>query len=150
MATVFDVARYILNRIGTMTTMKLEKLVYYCQAWSLAWDGVPLFEEDFQAWANGPVCPELFATHKGCFILESNYYNNYEPYPFTTNQIETMNVVLEDYGDKEPRWLSELTHKERPWRETRVGIKPGEPCDRVIPKELLREYYEGLADDEEE
>jgi uncharacterized phage-associated protein len=60
-----------------------------------------------------------------------------------------MDVVLKDYGDKEPRWLSELTHKERPWRETRSGIKPGEPCERVIPKELLQEYYEGLADDEE-
>ena len=55
MATVLDVAKYVLEHNGRMTTMKLEKLVYYCQAWSLGWDEVPLFEEDFQAWANGPV-----------------------------------------------------------------------------------------------
>lgn len=149
MAKVFDVARYILNHAGGMTTMKLEKLVYYCQAWSLAWDGVPLFEEDFQAWANGPVCPELFATHKGNFWLGEDYYNSYEPYQFTSSQMETMDAVLEGYGDKEPQWLSELTHKERPWRETRRGIKPGEFCDLVISKDLIQEYYGGLANAEE-
>lgn len=149
MASVFNVARYVLNHAGSMTAMKLEKLVYYCQSWSLAWDGAPLFDEDFQAWANGPVCPELFATHRGRFILEPDYYDDYGEYPFTAEQTETMDAVLRDYGDKEPRWLSELTHKERPWRETRIGVNPGEPCDKIIDKELIQEYYEGLADVEE-
>ncbi len=149
MASVFDVARYVLNHTDGMTTMKLQKLVYYCQAWSLAWDGLPLFEEDFQAWANGPVCPELFATHRGHFWLGSNYYNDHAPYPFTQEQIDTMNAVLDGYADKEPQWLSELTHKERPWRETRQGVKPGESCVSVIPKELMQEYYGGLEDAEE-
>lgn len=49
-----------------MTTMKLEKLTYYCQAWSLAWDDVPLFDEEFEAWANGPVCPQLFENTEDC------------------------------------------------------------------------------------
>lgn len=149
MASVFDVARYVLNHTGSMTTMKLQKLVYYCQAWSLAWDGVPLFEEEFQAWANGPVCPELFATHKGRFWLDPGFYDEDGTASFTQPQLDTMNAVLEGYADKEPQWLSELTHKERPWRETRRGVMPGEPCDSVIPKELMQEYYGGLEDAEE-
>ena len=149
MANVFDVARYILNHEGSMTTMKLQKLVYYCQAWSLAWDGIPLFNEDFQAWANGPVCPELFATHRGLFLLDKDYYDNRGNLSFSSEQVETMDAVLKEYGGKEPRWLSELTHRERPWRETRKGIRPGDPCDLVISKELMQEYYEGLADVEE-
>lgn len=144
MANVFNVAQYVLNHKGSMTTMKLEKLVYYCQAWSLAWDGVPLFDEDFQAWANGPVCPVLFMSHKGRFWLEADFYDKYEC-KFSAEQIETMNSVLSTYGDKTPQWLSELTHKERPWRETRNGIAPGDSCDKVIPKELMQEYYGGLA-----
>ena len=64
MATVFDVAKYVLKQLGSITTMKLQKLVYYCQAWSLGWDGKPLFGENFEAWANGPVCPELFHKHQ--------------------------------------------------------------------------------------
>ena len=56
MASVFDVAKYILNNKGRMSTWKLQKLCYYSQAWSLAWTETPLFEEDFEAWKNGPVC----------------------------------------------------------------------------------------------
>ena len=48
MATVLDVARYILTRLGEkgslpVTTWKLQKLVYYSQAWSLVWDDAILF-----------------------------------------------------------------------------------------------------------
>ena len=58
MANVFDTAKYILEQSGSMSTMKLQKLCYYSQAWSLVWDDSPLFDEDFQAWAN-------FSKHRG-------------------------------------------------------------------------------------
>lgn len=67
MASVFDVARYILEKQGKMSTMKLQKLCYYSQAWSLVWDDQPLFDEEFRAWANGPVCRELFRETQGQF-----------------------------------------------------------------------------------
>ena len=69
MASVFDVAKYILENCGTMSTMKLQKLCYYSQAWSLVWDDTPLFEEDFHAWANGPVCKELFFYTQGQYSV---------------------------------------------------------------------------------
>lgn len=47
MGSVFDTAKYILEKCGTMSTMKLQKLCYYSQAWSLVWDDAPLFDEDF-------------------------------------------------------------------------------------------------------
>ena len=37
MGTVFDVAKYILSKTGSITTWKLQKLCYYSQAWALAW-----------------------------------------------------------------------------------------------------------------
>ena len=144
MATVYDVAKYILNKMGSTTTMKLEKLAYYCQAWSLAWDEKPRFDEDFQAWANGPVCPSLFAAHRGQFVVNESLFSEREDYKFTEDEVEAMNAVLDYYGDKEPQWLSELTHKERPWREARDGIAPGEPSNNVITKESMQEYYGGL------
>lgn len=60
MVNVYDVAEFILRKFGSMTAMKLQKLVYYCQAWSLVWDEKPLFPERIEAWANGPVVRELF------------------------------------------------------------------------------------------
>ena len=55
MSNVHDVAAMILNEQGAMTAMKLQKLVYYCQAWHLVWDEECLFPERIEAWANGPV-----------------------------------------------------------------------------------------------
>lgn len=144
MAEVKHVARYLIEKLGPMTTMKLQKLTYYCQAWSLAWDEEPLFEEEFQAWANGPVCPELFNSHRGKYKLDTEFLSDYSGYAFTQDQIETIEAVIEHYGEKSPNYLSELTHKERPWRETRDNIPLGEPCNEIIPKELLQEYYSGL------
>lgn len=69
MTTVCDVAAYILKRAGPMTAWKLQKLVYYSQAWSLVWDERPMFQEPIQAWANGPVCPALYNKHRGHFMV---------------------------------------------------------------------------------
>ena len=63
MVDVKDVAQYILDKQGGMTTWKLQKLVYYCQAWSLVWDDEPLFPDDIEAWANGPVVRKLYDIH---------------------------------------------------------------------------------------
>jgi len=60
MASVHDVAAYILREQGAMSTWKLQKLVYYSLAWHLVWDDEPLFEEPIQAWANGPVVRALY------------------------------------------------------------------------------------------
>lgn len=143
MASVFDVAKYILEAQGKMSTMKLQKLCYYCQAWSLVWDDETLFDEEFQAWANGPVCRELFYQTQGRYSVsaddEPGNSSNLLPY-----QIETINAVLAHYAPHDAQWLSQLTHMEDPWNKARVGIPTGMGCDRVIPKESMAEYYGGL------
>ena len=66
---VFDVAEYVLSEVGYVSTMKLQKLVFYSQAYSLVTFDEPLFSDDFEAWVNGPVCPPLFRAHKGLFVV---------------------------------------------------------------------------------
>lgn len=144
MANVKQLAKYILDQLGTMTTMKLEKLCYYCQAWSMAWDEIPLIEENFEAWANGPVCPELYHIHKGMYVISSTDISADYFGVFDDNQIDTINKVLQYYGDKEPFWLSELTHKEYPWAHAREGYAPGERCNQIIPLEDMQDYYSSL------
>ncbi|WP_340375862.1 type II toxin-antitoxin system antitoxin SocA domain-containing protein [Streptomyces sp. SS7] len=53
--------------------MKLQKLVYYCQAWHLAWEGRALFPEAIQAWASGPV-PEIYELHQGYFTVQAGFF----------------------------------------------------------------------------
>lgn len=144
MLSIFDVAGYILEKLGGTTSMKLQKLCYYAQAWSLAWDDVPLFSDDFQAWAGGPVCPELFDKHRGRFELPADFFGEVDAGIFTDTQRETLDAVIRDYRDMEPFELSDLTHQEMPWRSARVGVPTGERGTSVMDKEVIRDYYAGL------
>ena len=146
MANIFDVAKFILKQQGSMSTMKLQKLCYYSQAWSLVWDGDELFPEEFEAWANGPVCRELYNKHQGKYSISEDdikqeWLSNKE---LTDCQKETIEVVLGHYGDKNGQWLSTLTHMESPWKDTRIGVADGEACNRIITKEKMLMYYEAL------
>ncbi|KHD05635.1 prophage ps3 protein 01 [Candidatus Thiomargarita nelsonii] len=149
MTNVFDIATYILSKQGgPMPAMKLHKLVYYCQAWSLVWDEEPLFNEPIKAWANGPVVPELYEVHKGKFKVEAaDFQGNTKA--LNETQKEIVSIVLRDYGSKPSQWLSDLTHMEAPWRETRKGLSNAERGDREITWATMAEYYESLLPEED-
>ena len=142
MATVRDVAAYILQKHGPMTTWKLQKLVYYSQAWSLVWDDDELFPEEIEAWANGPVVRDLYNAHRRSFRVGS--VRRGDPDALSKDQRETVDAVLKYYGDKSPQWLSDLTHTEDPWRLARANVDDGERGDTIIRKESLAEYYGSL------
>jgi len=147
MADVFDVAKYILEKQGSMTTMKLQKLVYYSQAWSVVWDEKPLFAEEIQAWASGPVVRELYDEHKGKFqisVLDKGNTDNLK-----SEEKETIDAVLQAYGDKPAQWLSDLTHMEKPWNEAREGIPIGQNCENEITLASMAEYYSALPPSQE-
>ena len=141
MVTVFDVASYILQRNGPTTAMKLQKLVYYAQAWSTVWDDEQLFPERIEAWANGPVVPDLFFRHQGQFKIDVTDGN---PNNLSRNQVETVDIILRDYGKESSQYLSDLTHMETPWREARKGLSPGERGNREITPASLDMYYGSL------
>ena len=54
MRSVYDVAAYILQKSGELTTWKLQKLVYYSQAWSLVWDERALFPKSYRGLGERP------------------------------------------------------------------------------------------------
>jgi uncharacterized phage-associated protein len=140
---VQDVAAYVLRRRGPMRAMKLQRLVYYCQAWSLAWDGKPLFPEKVQAWMNGPVVPELFLSHRGRFLLAS--LPDGDAAKLTAAERGTVDAVLKRYGGKSSFWLGELAHREAPWRNARAGVAEDDPETRPeIPRAAMRRYYSAL------
>ncbi len=143
MANVYDTAKYILERSGEMSTMKLQKLCYYAQVWSLVWDDMPLFQEDFQAWANGPVCPELFYKTQGKYSVIASDETGGEG-DLSENQRDTVERVLKHYGEHDAQWLSQLMHMEDPWIIARKGIPAGIGCNNIITKESMAIYYGGL------
>lgn len=143
MASVFDVAAYILRERGPMTAMKLQKLVYYSQAWSLVWDERALFDDRIQAWANGPVVPRLYQHHRRQFMLDGLGLG--DPEALDDVGRETIDIVLDFYGKKSPQWLSDLTHMEPPWKEAYGDTPPGERCESEITLVSMAEYYERIS-----
>lgn len=141
MVSVHDVAVYILQKINPISAMKLQKLVYYCQAWSLVWDEAPIFSEKIEAWANGPVVPELYDSHRGQFLVTTLSGDSNQ---LSSASRDTIDAVLNFYGDKTAQWLSDLTHQEAPWREARRGLPEGERSTREITLESMAEYYSSL------
>lgn len=143
MANAHDVAAYILAKSGEMTAMKLQKLVYYSQAWSLVWDEEPLFNERIEAWANGPVVPTLYSEHRGQFKVQT--WPKGQPERLTPKQRQSIDAVLRYYAGKSSQWLSDLTHREDPWVDARHGLGPGERGSQVISHASMAEYYGSLV-----
>jgi len=144
MANVFDVARYITERTGAVSAMKLQKLMYYSQAWNLVWEEEPLFANDFQAWANGPVLPILYERHRGMFKVDAALFADADAGRLTQKDRENVDKVLSFYGDKSAQWLSNLTHKEAPWLNARGDTPVGSPSDALITQAAIAEYYDSL------
>lgn len=142
LANVHDVAAYILEKQPGMTTWKLQKLVYYSQAWHLAWEEEPLFAEPIEAWANGPVVRELFKHHKGRFVVNAWQWG--DPAKLTQPERETVDAVLTSYGALTGRQLSILTHEEAPWADARAGLSSTARSDCVIEAEALQAFYSAL------
>ena len=142
MANVFDVAQYILYKQSPMTTMKLQKLVYYSQAWALVWDEKPLFPEQIQAWASGPVVPDLYNVHRGKFEIDSLHVGDQNK--LKRYEKDTIEAVLNYYGGQRAQWLSDLSHLEKPWKQARNGRKPGANSTKEISHAAMMEYYSSL------
>ncbi len=127
---------------SSITHLKLQKLVYYAQAWSLALFNRPLFEEDIEAWAFGPVVPSLFQRFKGrkWETLEAP-----DTCPsFDTKTEDLLKEILRVYGKYDAKYLERLTHREDPWLEARNGLAPEAASNNIIPKEKMKKYYSKL------
>lgn len=145
--TPLQIANWFLANIDRqagdlITHLKLQKLVYYAQAWSLASRGVPLFQEDLQAWAHGPVAPSVFRAFRG---------HGMDPIPaparvpsLDPETVELLEEVLDVYGEHSAKKLEMLTHRESPWREARGDLPAEARSDAIISKEAMRTFYGNL------
>lgn len=143
MAAINDVAAYVINHFdSSISTMKLQKLCYMAQGWSMALLDRELFPEDFQAWRNGPVSRELFQQHRRRYSVEE--WPSGDPSALKWDEKIVCDAVLKNYGALSGIQLSELTHRPNtPWSETRreAGVVEGQPCEAIIAKELIREHF---------
>lgn len=139
-ANFSDATKYILEKQGEMSTRKLQKLCYYAQAWHFTWTGERLIKEDFQAWEHGPVCRELFKIHQGKYTIKAEEIDG-DSNNLTNDQKDSIDIVLEYYGQLTSDELVRLTHSEEPYKKARGKLPVNAHSDNIITLESMREYY---------
>ena len=141
--SITDVAAFILNRTGTITTMKLHKLAYYAQAAHIvAHNGAPLFPEDFYAWRGGPVAPRLFALHRNLLLIHPGELPQGDPDRLTDEDKNLIRHVCTSMGDITGAELGERVCSEDPWLHARGNLKPSDTGgNTLIPKITMGVYY---------
>ena len=142
MPTVHDVAGYLLwladrDRSG-IDHLKLQKLVYYAQAFHLGSEAEPLFDDSLHAWRYGPVSPELWSQYRyRRGLIEPPDASGAET--LTDRQREVVELVYERFRDLSGIELAHRTHEEAPWQQATERSHDG--GDNVITHEQMRSYY---------
>lgn len=131
--------QYLVNRFGNVpggiTPMKLQKLLYYVQAWSEV-DGRPgLVDGEFRKWTHGPVLPVVYHVYKEYGRQPLKHVNLTEEQQPHGEDRDFAEFIGASYARFPAVTLSVMTHREDPWRLT--------PDGAVIPTALMRDYYAG-------
>lgn len=141
-------ADYILKHYGPMSHLKVQKLLYYCEAYHLAYFDANLVREEFEAWVHGPVCREVYNQLKENSLLYSDlaFDGSYNPdeviqSELSTDQQQLIKDVLVELSTWSGLQLEAATHNEKPWIEARVGFGPADRCENIVSKETMRDFY---------
>lgn len=140
-----DVSNYViqyLNKKGqNINHLKLQKLLYYIEAWNMVFLNSPIFADKIEAWQHGPVIRSVWDHFKRFSIL-------YDELPvcetcscvMSDEQRAIVDDVLDEYGDKTGYYLENLTHSEEPWRKAR------QKASQFIDKQFMKQYYGARLD----
>jgi uncharacterized phage-associated protein len=156
MVDVFDLAEYLLyldkeknsedgETTSDITPLKLQKLLYYCQGYSLGLYGEPLYEDAIEAWAHGPVIPGVYQKYKEFGDRRIPFGNGSVP-DINEHAKKIARLVFEDKGRFVPWALRDMTHEEKPWRHTSRNAE--------IQQSLIKDFFassfeEDLSPEEE-
>lgn len=146
MATVRDVAAFILAKDGPMSAMKLQKLCYFAYGYHLAWEDRQLFPERFEAWANGPVVYELYGLHRGRFNLDKGEIVG-DATALDAGEQESVNVVLDSFRAYDAHELSAMTHQPGPWLDARkrAGVTDLQRSNEELRDEEIADFFGALV-----
>jgi len=143
-----QITNWILSKVDydkgdSMSPLKLQKLLYYCQGWYLAVIGDKLFEEDLQAWAHGPVVPSEYYRFEDIKRYDSIPKERIsdEPPIFKGEAKDILEEVFDVYNEHSASYLENLTHQEKPWVEARKGVKPFEISTNPISTETMKSFF---------
>lgn len=149
--TVHNLIQMIIQKLNisnknSLETLKLQKILYYCNGWNYALNNRTLiFEDELQAWAHGPVVPNVYNLHAGEASI-STWPHGGDSTLITPEQERVVDAVLHFYGAKSGWALRNLTHTETPWKNHWEEPVDGIFRNNVIPWNEVGEYFQSKSD----
>ena len=151
MLNSIDVANFFIDLAKSdpyndMTNIRVNKMLFFAQGWSLVKRGKPLFKEDFRAWQYGPVAQNVYFAFQPCGNQKIvDFSGKFDPDKFSAEEIELLLDVSREYDKYSTTKLVNMTHENgTPWRQVYQEQK-----NNVITKESIRKYFENLEPIEE-
>lgn len=144
--SALSVAEYFLNKSNAedkpLTNKKLQKLVYYAQAWSMVLRNQRLFDDKVEAWVHGPAIKSVYDNYKGygfSTIKKSPDEKVIEAIPAEIKKL--LDSIWSVYGKFDADYLEMLTHSEAPWQQAREGLQTSENSENEITVESMKDFY---------
>lgn len=150
MYSIDDITDYVISSVksedktASLIHLKLQKLLYYIQAWSYGINKSPFFEGDFEAWIHGPVNRHIYNR----FSLTKTLYSEINLEDRIKDNIaikekdkEFLDFILENYVKFSGAELEKMTHSEQPWIKARGSLGMFERCDTIISPDDMKDYY---------
>lgn len=125
-----------------ITSKKLQKLVYYAQAWHFVFLNVLLFNDPIEAWVHGPAIRKLYGIYKKHgFDSITEAVSESEIKQIPQVQMEILDQIWATYGNYDAEYLEILTHSETPWIKAREGLEQSQNSSNVILPDEMKNYY---------
>lgn len=153
--TIDAVADYVVTRLdeggAPPNLLKLQKLLYYIQAWYLALKGEPLFDAKFQAWVHGPVSRRIYDRFSAKFMMydairAKDVAADGHLVEFDPEIASHINEILEAYASFTGTQLENMTHDEEPWIQARGSLSRSARCEAEIDEKIMATYYKSDLD----
>lgn len=124
-----------------ISNLKLQKLLYYAQAWHLALYNRPLFAEPIEAWIHGPAVHAVWSQFRGSWKPIELRPRRPDLSKHVTDHLDE---VMEVYGGLSAFDLERMTHSEFPWRKARGNTPKDESSCAVIKHSDMRAFCQGI------
>jgi uncharacterized phage-associated protein len=141
-----QIAKYFIWKAAgekkAITNKKLQKLLYYSQAWSLVLRDKKLFSDKIEAWVHGPAVRDVYFEYKkfGFGPISENVVKN-DLEKISSDTKKFLDHVWSVYGKKDAAYLEYLSHSETPWQKAREGLESHIGSENEISTRDMKEFY---------
>lgn len=146
------VADFFLSK-EAMSPKKLQKLVYFAYAWTVALlnesaDDLHfrLFDAQIEAWIHGPVVPELYHKYKKYGWESIPKVEEFDNSCFEADILDILEQVWDVYGGFTGNELEMISHRDAPWKIARNGVPVCDPSRNPISDKDMFHFYNEQAE----